>query len=327
MRTPYTVIIPTRDRPNYVRGLLAKLLQQAPAPPEVIVVDQSAHSEQDQLTARAPIVQGHPCRLIYFHDTRIDGLAAARNVGLCMATSPYVIFLDDDALPDSRCLSLLVEALERNPRLLAVGGLVSNYSRPPLLVRLFRRIFYLGPLYDERQAIYWKANRYPPGQLIPTTKLNGGCMAFRRQTLVEAGGFDPRYRGASIAEDIEISHRLLRLSRRPDALALVGGALIHHASEGVWKSSSRALEYEIVATHYWFKKNHRWNLGNRLRFYWMCLGLLLWSAGSACKRHSAAPLKTFKAAVVSINQDYRNCPFLKEASEEGPRAPSRSSQG
>jgi hypothetical protein len=72
-----------------------------------------------------------------------------------------------------------------------------------------------------------------------------------------------------------------------------------------------------VATHYWFKKNHPWNFANRLRFYWMSLGLLLWSGASTCKRCSVAPLRTFIAALMQIARHYRDCPFLKPSSGDG----------
>ncbi len=233
-----------------------------------------------------------------------------------MTSAPYVIFLDDDALPAPGCLELLVETLDRHPELLAVGGLISNYSPPPLRDRLFRRLFYLPPLFDERQPIYWRARSYARGALIASGKLNGGCMAFRREVLEQCGGFDPRYRGPSIGEDIEISQRLLRLAGRRDAIALVGGAFIHHASEGSWKRNPRSTEYELVATHYWFRRNHPWNLANRLRFVWMCFGLLLWSLAATLKRRDSASLRYFFAGLRSIRNGYRGCPFLHTLTDQ-----------
>lgn len=316
----WSVVIPTKNRTAQIERLVASLARQESPTCEIIVVDQS--DQPAELTGLAPseLERGAP-RLVYLHDPTIDGLTAARNIGLSKAASPYVIFLDDDAQPEPRCLRLLVEALERYPNLLAVGGLISNYSPPPLPIRWFRRLFYLGPLYDERQAAYWRARSYQPGRLIPTTKLNGGCMAFRRETIMSVGGFDSRYCGASIGEDIEISQRLLRWSRRRNALALVGGALIQHASRGNWKRSPHALEQEIVATHYWFSKNHPWSVANRLRFWWMCLGLLLWSTVSAVKRGSLGPLVRFWAGVRATREDYRGCPFLRGDAEGCSPAP------
>ncbi|MGB9604530.1 MAG: glycosyltransferase family 2 protein [Bryobacteraceae bacterium] len=306
------MVIPTKNRPHLIPPLLAALRKQTAPPAEVIIVDQSEGVVTESLHAQASDGGAGEGSFTWLRDPRIDGLAAARNVGLRLTTTSYVIFLDDDALPEPDCLSLLIEALDKHPNLLAVGGLVSNYAPPPFLGRLFRRMFYLGALYDERQPTYWRARRYQPGELIPTTKLNGGCMAFRREVLLEIGGFDSRYRGASVGEDVEISQRLIRRAGRQDALALVGGAFIHHASEGAWKSNARAIEFELVATHYWFTRNHPWNLANRFRFFWMCCGLWLWSVASAAKRRNAGPLRGFLAGLDSIRHNYRGCPFLKE---------------
>jgi GT2 family glycosyltransferase len=310
-RADYSVVIPTRNRPQLVGRLLAALRTQSRPPKEVIVVDQSLAPSALPSSQQALGGEGTESRLIYLHDPKIEGAAAARNAGLLLATTPYVIFLDDDALPQADCLELLVDSLERHPHLVAVGGLISNYSPPPWPVRFFRRFFYLGRLRDERQAWYWRASESRTGDLLPTTKLNGGCMAFRREILLEIGGFDRRYCGASVGEDVEITQRLIRHTGRTDAVALVGGALIHHASEGAWKNNDRAIELELLATHYWFKRNVPWNLANRFRFLWMCLGLFLWSAASAARRRKVAPVLRFLAGLDSIRHDYRGCPFLK----------------
>lgn len=318
-RTVWSVVIPTKNRTARLEHLITLLASQVPSSCEIIVVDQSHQPAQlTELLPSSPASEAP--RLVYLHDPTINGSAAARNIGLSKAAGPYVIFLDDDAQPEPRCLRLLVEALERYPKLLAVAGLISNYSPPPLLIRWFRRLFYVGPLHDERQAVYWRARSYQPRQLIPTTKLTGSCMAFRREAIVSIGGCDSRYCGASVGEDIEISQRLLRWSLRREALAFVGGALIHHASEGTWKTDPRALEFEIAATHYWFKKNHPWNFANRLRFWWMCLGLLLWSTASAVKHGNLGPLVRFWAGVRMTLEDYRGCPFLRGGEEDCPAA-------
>lgn len=309
--TLFSIVIPTKNRAEAVQGLVRTLAEQTERHAEIVIVDQSACFSCDRVLDPACTSTGNERRLVYLHAPWIDGAAAARNAGFAVSTAPYVVFLDDDAIPEPGCLELLVETLDRHPQLLAAGGLVSNYSPPPLPARVFRRVFYLRPLYDERQPIYWQARSYPRGALIRCGKLNGGCMAFRREALEACGGFDSRYRGSSIAEDIEISARLLKLAGRRDAIALVGGALIYHASEGSWKRNPRSIEFEIVATQYWFRRNYPWNLANRLRFAWMCAGLLLWSLASSLKRLDAGPLRSFLAGVRSIRNGYRGCPFLK----------------
>ena len=307
----YSVVIPTKDRPHLVARLVAALRAQSRPPKDVIVVDQSAAPFALEELQQVLAGEGEQSRLIYLHDPKIEGAAAARNAGLFLAAAPYVIFLDDDALPQPDCLELLVNSLEQHRHLAAVGALISNYSPPPWPVQFFRRFFYLGTLRDERQAYYWRAGAYRAGEILPTTKLNGGCMAFRREILARMGGFDSRYCGASVGEDIEITQRLIRFTGRMDAVALVGGALIHHASEGAWKNNDRAIELELVATHYWFRRNVPWNLANRFRFLWMCVGLFLWSLASAARRSNIAPVRRFLAGLDSIRHDYRRCPFLK----------------
>lgn len=311
-----SVVIPTKNRPQTVEKLIRALAANPSRVAEIIVVDQSESGVLGEHLAPAGATTDKAA-ILYRHAPEIDGAAAARNAGFTMSSSPYVVFLDDDAIPAPGCLELLVETLEAHPALLAVGGLVSNYSPPPWPARLLRWIFYRPPLRDERQPAYWKARSYARGALIRSSKLTGSCMAFRREALERCGGFDPRYRGPSVGEDVEISTRLLRLAGRHDAIALVGGAFTHHASEGSWKRNPRANEFEIVATHYWFHRNYPRTLANRVRFAWMCTGLLLWSLAASLRRLHAGPLLSFAAGVRSILNGYRGCPFLHATPPQG----------
>lgn len=321
-----SLVIPTKNRAPAIERLLHLLVargtQLASAGiGEIVIVDQSASPSLSRLPNAAWSSNGDEPRLMYLHAPWIDGAAAARNAGFRMSSAPYVIFLDDDALPEQGCLELLVQVLDRHPQLYAAGGLVSNYTPPPLPARLFRRIFYRPPLYDERQPVYWRARDYATCKLIPSSKLTGCCMVFRREALERCGGFDARYRGASVGEDVEISVRLARLANRPDAIALVGGAFVRHASEGGWKHNPRSIEFEIVATHYWLRRGYPWNLANRFRFAWMCAGLLLWTLASSLKRRDPAPLRSFLAGVRSTRSGYRGCPFLGPEPADGGHQP------
>ena len=138
-------------------------------------------------------------------------------------------------------------------------------------------------------------------------------MAFRSTPLRAAGGFDSRYRGASVGEDIEISLRLTRSSGPNNVLALVGGALIVHSSTGTWKDGSRRLGTEIVATHYWYRKNLPHTLQNAARYLWMCCGILLFATGSALRRRNLQPLRSVLAGVRCISSEYADADFLRPA--------------
>ncbi len=306
----FSVVIPTKNRTDSVEAAILALARQTAPPAEIIVIDQSADPARS-IEAMVSRQAGAGCRLTYVHAPEVGGAAEARNVGLRLANCPLVLFLDDDAVPEPDCLAELGRALRDHPELKAVAAVISNYTPPPRAWLLFRRIFWRGVLWDERQPVYWSAAGTSGGGLVRTRKLNGGCMAFRAATLKALGGFDPRYRGASIGEDIEVSERTARVfsPRRP--LALVRSARIYHESKGDWKNDGRRLEFELVATHYWYFRNLPPTVGNGIRFAWMALGMGASALISALSRRRSGPLRSVLAGWTCIRSRYAGCPFLE----------------
>jgi glycosyltransferase involved in cell wall biosynthesis len=311
----FSLIIPTRDRPQYLARAVVAVLSQTLPPRELIIVDQSESDESVQAVGAVYRDRvGVLPRLVYVHDAAIDGLTSARNEGLRRATCPWVVFVDDDGVPGADGLRLMACALTERPRLLGVGGIVTSYEAPRGGAAWFQRVFYRGEFRDERQPVYWAWRSHPTGALVATGKLNGGFMAFRKDALLAVSGFDERYRRSSVGEDIEVSQRLRRWAGGGDILALVGGAWLEHESVGDWKQQDRAIEVQIVAHHYLFRKNLV-TFGNLMRYVWLVCGLGLFAIASSIKRRSARPLNSFLAGIRCVALAYRDCPFLKSRSE------------
>ena len=81
-----SVVIPTHDRPEAVRGAVASALAQEDVAVEVIVVDDGSSPPFEAREAGVTVVRrevaGGPC--------------AARNTGIEAATGTWILFLDDD---------------------------------------------------------------------------------------------------------------------------------------------------------------------------------------------------------------------------------------
>jgi hypothetical protein len=189
---------------------------------------------------------------------------------------------------------------------------------------MLARLFFHGPFFDERQPLYWNWRTLPPKQLIPVTKLNGGMMAFRREVLEDVGGFDERLRGSCVAEDIDITQRVLAFVQRPEAVVLTPAVGILHESLGQWKRKDRTIEFQLVAQHYLLCKNLAGDIRNRVWFGCMALGVLVLSCLSALRNSTLAPLSSFRDGIRCIRSGYQDCPFLKGSDEAGPRPRRRS---
>ena len=106
----FTVIIPTHNRPELLHRTLQSLIAQTYTYFTVIIVDDAASyipPYEDLLT-----LQG---RYIYIIRSGIAGPAESRNMGLALATSKYIIFLDDDDTLEPDHLQSLAVHLESKP--------------------------------------------------------------------------------------------------------------------------------------------------------------------------------------------------------------------
>lgn len=89
--TLVSVVIPTYERQEYLRGAIQTALGQTYDPIEVIVVDDgSSEPYADR------IVSEFPESVICITHDRNKGLSAARNTGIEAANGEYIAFLDDD---------------------------------------------------------------------------------------------------------------------------------------------------------------------------------------------------------------------------------------
>lgn len=86
-----SIIIPTRNRVEYLKQALDSVYAQDYADFEVIVVDDGSTDTTSEL------VQQYDKRLHYYHQYH-QGVAAARNYGIRHAKGRWVAFLDDDDL-------------------------------------------------------------------------------------------------------------------------------------------------------------------------------------------------------------------------------------
>jgi cellulose synthase/poly-beta-1,6-N-acetylglucosamine synthase-like glycosyltransferase len=88
-----SVIVPTRNRPGYLRQAVASVLRQVDVDVEVIVIDDAS----DTPAAREALQFADP-RVHVEVRRRPGGAGRARNQGLARARGKWVAFLDDDDL-------------------------------------------------------------------------------------------------------------------------------------------------------------------------------------------------------------------------------------
>lgn len=191
---PLTVAICTKDRPENLARCLKHLsaLQtlDTSSPFEILVVD---NGSADPGTRR--MVEASP-KARYVLEPR-PGLDFARNRAIKEATGGLLAFLDDDVVVDHGWLQGLVEAWSENPDAACFTGLVLPYELATEAQITFERGGGFRRGFDK--ICYGPALPYSPFGKRPWDRVypcgsgifGAGCnMAFRRDVLLELGGFD-----------------------------------------------------------------------------------------------------------------------------------------
>ena len=175
-----SVVVPTLGRPELARLLtaLAEGLPEAAGPVEVVLVDDRRRASPplpvpDRLVPVTTVVQG-----------RAAGPAAARNLGWRAARYSWVVFLDDDVVPEPDWFARLADDLAMDP---PVGGVQGQVTVP----------------LPHRRPTDWE--RSTAG--LATGRWITADMAYRRSVLAAVGGFDERFPRA-YREDVELAYRV-----------------------------------------------------------------------------------------------------------------------
>jgi histidinol-phosphate phosphatase family protein len=181
----FDVVVPTAGRPS-LQALLARLERLGIPPERIIVV-------QDERKRRGP--------------------AAARNRGWRQSRADWVVFLDDDVVPD-------LDWLER---------LASDLDVPADVAGSAGRIHV--PLPSDWPPTDWERSV----QGLETARYATADMAYRREVLVEVGGFDERFPRA-FREDTDLALRVLDVGYR----LVRGTRAVEHPPRpaGFWTSVS-----------------------------------------------------------------------------------------
>ena len=299
-----SVIIPTKNRPVDLELTVQSVLLQSLVPHQLIIVDQSQDDESRKRVEKqyeaARQQNRATAELRYIHDPSISGLAVARNRAMAEATEEIWVFLDDDVWLEPAFLEELMSAYLQHPRMAGVSGIVTNYRVPSRGYRLWYGTFVRGPFYDERQPIYWKAERLRNSEPIVVRKLGGGLMSFRAMVIRKLR-FDEKLLGVAEGEDVDFCFRL----GQDAVLAIAPRARLVHKRSVVGRSREHWLRREAQAAHYLYKKNWNRNIRNWLCFVWLNVGYALLASVGSLRRVSLDPWRALIRGVRAAGLAFR----------------------
>jgi len=262
-----TVAIPTYNRAAIVVETVCRLFALIPPPDEIIVVDQSA-AENETLSEWHR--QGR-IRLI-----RLDApsIPHAMNEALNAATSPLLLYLDDDVEPSAGLITAHERAHESSETWAVVGQILQPGEEPQ----------HFEQPEDDLEFHF----NHDGGRFV--TNVMAGNLSVKRDPAIDVGGFDENFVGAGYRFETDFALRLVAAGGRiwfsPEAglrhLKLSSGGLrsfgdhrsspspahsvgdyyfaIHHRSP-LWRYALRRLRSNVVTQYH---LTHPWTIPTKL---------------------------------------------------------------
>lgn len=184
-----SVIIPTRNRYDYIKLLIEDIHKQTVSVFEVIVVDQS--DEKRELSN---------CLHIF---TETTGPCISRNIGVAQAKGEILVFLDDDARINPDFVEEITAPIVKREFDVVAGAVCDpkgNY--------VFEKEDYL----TQKNINFIKVITSNPNASKSRISLcfPGGCSAILTEVFNKIGGFDESYDPTGAGEDREMSLRLYK---------------------------------------------------------------------------------------------------------------------
>ena len=181
-----SVIIPTYNRSDKLNLVLEALSKQSLPPDkyETLVVDNNSRDNTKETVQQC--IQRFPRLNIRYLFEGKQGLNFARNLGVQQARADVLVFLDDDAIPETGRLQALL-SVHDDPKIGCVGGKITPGF--PKGTRLPR---WLSPIFNG----YFSG--FDPGgnQNKELTENNyfpyGANISFKKEAIISAGFFNPK---------------------------------------------------------------------------------------------------------------------------------------
>jgi GT2 family glycosyltransferase len=218
---------------------------------ETIVVDNaSTDGSVKMLKEEYPWV-----KLIANHEN--SGFASANNQGITQASGNYILLLNPDTYLHDHALATLIDYLDQNPTVGAVGPLLENpdgslqhscYPTPSLLREAYRLV---------RPNRNVGSGAYPMQEWSTTTPrpvdvIQGACLLLRRQVLEQVGLLDEAY--FMYTEEVDLC---TRISRAGWQLVWVPQARVtHYGGQSTRQVATKMFLHLYASKIIYFRKHH-----------------------------------------------------------------------
>ncbi|MBE7445033.1 MAG: glycosyltransferase [Planctomycetia bacterium] len=214
-RKAVSIVILTWNALEYTQKCILSLQAHTHYPHEVIFVDNA--STDGTVEYLRNLAREYPWyKLVENHENK--GFAAGNNRGVALASSEFVMLLNNDVLVSDGWLEGLVESLERDDKIGMVGPITNSISGRQMV----RAVPYTNEngFHDFSRRVRKTYN----GRLTPRYRIAGFAVLLRKSLYNEVGGLDESF-GTGNYEDDDLC---LKIRRKGYAIMVDESVFIHH---------------------------------------------------------------------------------------------------
>jgi GT2 family glycosyltransferase/SAM-dependent methyltransferase len=193
-----SIVIPVCNHASVTRQCLNTLLARPPRTTdcEIIVVDDASSDDTPRL------LDGYGDRIRVITHAANAGFAISCNHGAIMAAGDYVVFLNNDTIPQAGWLDALVDCARRHPK----AGIVGSKLLFPNGSVQHAGVAFAPPSGLPTHLYYGFPGDHPavnkPRRFQAVT---GACLLVRRDLFEQLNGFDPLF--LNVYEDVDLCLR------------------------------------------------------------------------------------------------------------------------
>lgn len=250
----FSAVVVTRNRAAKAQKAIQSL-SYFPLIAEIILIDNNS-----QIPIQVTIDKKE-FKILRNSDTK--GIAANRNIGISLAKSPHIIFLDDDSYIENINLEDMATFFSKHenvgiiaPKLTYPNGRKQESTRSfPTINALLWRGFMLYKIYTPAWYQHY-VQPIPENTSTPTTIdwAIGACLLVRKEVFNKVGIFDEHFR--TVYDDVDFCFRTKR----------AGFKIVY------WPDSLVVHEYTRSSANLFSKAAVR-HAASIIRFFWKCYKL------------------------------------------------------
>jgi GT2 family glycosyltransferase len=256
MASSITVMVVNWNSGALLQECLKTLSGQIVMPQRVLVVDNASTDNSATCATLLPSVT-------LLQMTANLGFAAGNNRALAECDTEFVALLNPDAFPEPDWLEWLLAAASAYPDVAAFGSRQLCQGSPDILDGIGDSYHMSGLVWRERHRA-----RLQSGDLVPR-EIFSPCAAaalYRRQALVDVGGFDEAY--FCYVEDVDLGFRLRLAGHKA---MYVPDAVVHHVGSAT--TGGQHSDFAVYHGH----RNLVWTFVKNMpgALFWLLLPLHL----------------------------------------------------